>query len=342
MTDVGAGPGELVVEVARRQQVGRDDDPLGARPPGGGHRVGHRRRARPSRSRSSPGPAQVRCSRSAVSSTSATARGVAGPGRRDARPRCSGSRGSAPAATSRSCSTSASRGSGPSGRAATAPGEPATAPAMSTCTWYPPDSSSGTTTAGRPGRGQLGDHVDHRGRLDVDERRRRRQPRPQRPGGERQLGDQPPAGRVAGAVRAGDQDGLRSQGAEHAAVDRRSSCRSGRRRRGRARTRRPGRTPRAGRPGAAGSPPRCGARIAAGVAGGRLDLGDPVGGDRCRASARTRGCRAGRARRPAPSRSSPARAAARWRSPGAGSARAPRWTARSRSPRRRRGAAPAP
>ena len=65
---------------------------------------------------------------------------------------------------------STSRGSGPSGAAAVAPGW-STAAAMSTFTWKPTDSSSGTTTApdASPSRA-CGDDVGDLGLLHVDER----------------------------------------------------------------------------------------------------------------------------------------------------------------------------
>jgi hypothetical protein len=53
---------------------------------------------------------------------------------------------------------------------------------------------------------QPGDDVNDGGRLDVDEGRGGDQPGTLRPGGEGQLGDQPAAGGITGAVGAGDED----------------------------------------------------------------------------------------------------------------------------------------
>ena len=80
MTSVGAGAGELVVEVPGRQQVGGDDDPLGAGPAGGGHRVGHRRRrGRAVAGRHRPGPGALQQVGGVLDVGDRA--GVAGPGR---------------------------------------------------------------------------------------------------------------------------------------------------------------------------------------------------------------------------------------------------------------------
>ena len=117
---VGAGLSELVVEVARRQQVGGDHDPLGAAAARGGHGVGHRRlRRRPVAGRHRAGPPALQQGGGVLHVGHRP--GIARPrgGQHDRGERVAGS---TPAASSRSVSTSTSRGSGPSGRAATAPG----------------------------------------------------------------------------------------------------------------------------------------------------------------------------------------------------------------------------
>ena len=210
------------MEVPGRQQVGRRRPPARRRPGGRRRRRRARSAARPSRSRWSPARPTSRCSRSAVSSTSATDRGVAGAGGREhdggERVARVGAGGEQPVVQHLDQPrVGAERPGGDRARR-----HRRRRPRCRRARGSPPDSSSGTTTAGAPGGGQPGD--------DVDDRRaagRRRTPpssqaRPQRPRGEGELGDQPPAGRIAGAVRAGDQHRAPSQGPPRASRQRRA------------------------------------------------------------------------------------------------------------------------
>ena len=136
VTASAPAPASWSCEVARREQVRGDDDPLRAgraapRPPRRAPAA-----APPSRSRWSPGRPSARCSRSAVSLDVGHRRGGRWSPAAASTTAVSGSRGSAPACTQPVVQhldqpRVRARADGRRPR----PGAPATAPAMSTCTW---------------------------------------------------------------------------------------------------------------------------------------------------------------------------------------------------------------
>jgi hypothetical protein len=203
---VGAGAGQLVVEVPGRQQVGRQDDALGARVAGRGDGVRHGRLGgRPVAGGHRPGPGALQ-----------EGGGVLDVGDR---PLVAGPRGRHHDGGARVLRVGAGLDEPVQqhgGQSRVRPQRPRRDGALGVGHGAR-DVDVHVVAAGQQQRhhhggtalgGQPGHDVDHGRRLDVDERRRRHQTGTELLRGERELGDEPAAGRVARAVGAGDQDGI--------------------------------------------------------------------------------------------------------------------------------------